>query len=381
MNSRERIACALQHKKVDRIPIVNIFNLNYLKKELNMHGNMIEQFVKNPLDTIIKFQEDVDHDPIVNIYTQQEPEQMRWPNTVFKWPDSQSTEWVIKEDIVEYKDGSSAIRRTFNTPMGELQAFYRRGDCQNWVLEHPIKEEKDFELLKFRPDPEMLDTSTIDGLIKKLDNRAFTLIGIPSVWQEACSLRGVSNILYDLYDRPEWVKELLEVLKDYSVRLARKLSKSDIDCIMVNESYVGLGMSLDTYEEFIWPMDKQIIEEANKGGVLTSLHICGKCKVLLDKMAESGATCIEPLAPADYSGDIELADAKKRVGGQVGLWGGFKERVLAGSTEEVEHEVKRCLDAAAQGGGYVLRGTGQIYDAKIENLKLIKEVVSNYHCE
>jgi len=378
MNSRERIARALQHKEVDRIPVVNIFNLNYLKKMLNLKGNIIEQFVENPIDTIVKFQEDVGHDPIINIYTQQEPEQIRWPNTVFKWRDSDSSGWVVKEEIINYSEGSPTIKRIINTPRGSLQSVYRRESCQNWVMEYPLKKEEDIELLKFRPDPEKMDTSVFETFLKKLDNRAFVLIGIPSVWQEACSLRGLENILYDLYDRPEWVRELLDILMDYSVRLARKLSQTDIDCIMVNESYVGLGMSLETYEEFIWPRDKKIIEEANKGGVLTSLHICGKCNALLEKMAESGATCIEPLVPPEYSGDVELADAKKRVGDKVGLWGGFRERVLTGSSEDVEQEVKRCLDAAARCGGYVLRGTGQIYDAKIENLRLLKEAVLKY---
>ena len=32
--------------------------------------------------------------------------------------------------------------------------------------------------------------------------------------------------------------------------------------------------------------------------------------------------------------------------------------------DAVKGEVKRCLDAAMAGGGYILRSTGQIFDAK-----------------
>lgn len=378
MNSKERITAGLQHKRVDRIPIVNIFNQTYLKKELNMKGNMINQFLEDPIETIVKFQEQIGHDPIINLYSQQEPELIRWPNAVFKWPESKMGGWNIKEEIVKYKNGAPIIKRDFITDVGSMSAYYKRENCQNWVLEYPLKEEKDIELLRYRPDPMEMDTSIIKGLVKKLDNRAFTLIGIPSVWEEACSLRGLNNILYDLYDRPEWVKELFEILKDNSIKVAKRLAGTGVDCIMVNGSYAGLGISLDMYEEFIWPLDIQIIDAANKGGMLTSLHNCGKCNALLEKMAQSGATCIEPLTPPEYDGDIELADAKKRVGDKVGLWGGFKERVLTKSPEEVKAEVKRCLNAAAYNGGYVLRGTGQIYEATIDNLKLILECVSEY---
>lgn len=378
MNSRERIRAALQHKEVDRIPVVNIFNLNYLKKMLNMKGNMIEQFLEDPLNTIVKFQEEVGHDPVINIYTQNELTQIRWPNAVFKWPASKSTEWDITEKVIKYEDGSPVIRREYHTPSGSMTALYKRDKCQNWIMEHPIKEEKDIELLRHRPDPEDLDTSVIEGLVKKLGNRAFTHIGIPGVWHEACSMRGTDKMIFDVFDRPEWAKEFLNILKDHSIKLARKLARTGIDCIMVNESSVGLGMSLKMYEEFIWPLDNEIIAAANEGGVLTCLHICGKSNVLLERMADSGATCIEPLAPAEYAGDVDLADAKKRIGHRVGLWGGFKERVLTESAEEVKKEVIRCLDAAAAGGGYVLRGTGQIYDAKIENLKLMQEIASSY---
>ena len=89
-------------------------------------------------------------------------------------------------------------------------------------------------------------------------------------------------------------------------------------------------------------------------------------------MADSGATCIEPLAPKDYSGDVELEDAVRRVGSQVGIWGGFKERVLCKDKEDVRLEVARCISSTS-GAGYVLRGAGVVYEARKSNLKLIRE--------
>ena len=45
--------------------------------------------------------------------------------------------------------------------------------------------------------------------------------------------------------------------------------------------------------------------------------------------------------------------------------GGFNEHLLnEGDEATIKQEVARCLDAAMDGGGYVLRSTGQIFFTK-----------------
>ena len=74
---------------------------------------------------------------------------------------------------------------------------------------------------------------------------------------------------------------------------------------------------------------------------------------------------METLTSDRSSGDVDLADAKRRIGNRVCLFGGFNEHLLhEADAAAVREEVARCLDAAMEGGGYVLRSTGQIFDAK-----------------
>jgi len=64
-------------------------------------------------------------------------------------------------------------------------------------------------------------------------------------------------------------------------------------------------------------------------------------------------------------GQAVLPDAKARIGDRVCLFGGFNEHLLnEGDEATVKEEVARCLDAAMDGGGYVLRSTGQIFFTK-----------------
>jgi len=369
MNSRERIFTALKGGIPDRVPVVNIFNMNYLVQELRKQGETFNGFNQENLEKIIDFQEEVGHDPVYYLHTFQEPEVVKLPQSFMRWNDKDIQDWNITEKTVKDERGKEVIKRIYHTPAGSMVAILNREKYQAWIKKHPLENKADIDLLPYRPEPEKMRLSILKNMIARLGNRGFFTIGIPSVWQEACALRGLDQMVYDVFDDPDWVKEFFTLLMQYSVKIAEVLGKVGVDSVFINESYVGMGMSRDMYREFVLPYDQEIIEAANNSGMVTSLHICGKCNVLLEDMADSGATCIEPLAPADYSGDVDLEDAR-----------GFKERVLARDKEYVEEEVLRCLNAAAKDGGYILRGTGQIYEARLDNLKFLKELVERYGC-
>jgi uroporphyrinogen-III decarboxylase len=76
---------------------------------------------------------------------------------------------------------------------------------------------------------------------------------------------------------------------------------------------------------------------------------------------------------------VDLADAKARVGQRITLYGGVNEHVLyQGTPADVAAEVRRCLDAAAAGGRYILRTTGQIMAATPGNIEAMTAAVRAY---
>ena len=99
----------------------------------------------------------------------------------------------------------------------------------------------------------------------------------------------------------------------------------------------------------------------------------------IEDMAETGPDAIETLTSDRSSGDVDLADAKQRIGDKVCLFGGFNEHLLhEADADAVRAEVRRCLDAAMAGGGYVLRSTGQIFDAKPGLIEVAAETIREY---
>ena len=67
-------------------------------------------------------------------------------------------------------------------------------------------------------------------------------------------------------------------------------------------------------------------------------------------------------------GDADLAEAKRRIGDRVCMIGGFDQfHFFKGCTpEQTRAEVRRCFEAAGQGGGYILSPSDHFFDADPE---------------
>jgi len=80
---------------------------------------------------------------------------------------------------------------------------------------------------------------------------------------------------------------------------------------------------------------------------------------ILEMMADTGADCIEPLDPL---GDVDVADAKRRVGRRVALMGGVNTLTLLNtSPHEVYEEATACCRAGTRNGGYILAAGDMVH--------------------
>ena len=70
---------------------------------------------------------------------------------------------------------------------------------------------------------------------------------------------------------------------------------------------------------------------------------------------------------------------KQELKGVACLGGGFPSTLLQfGTKEQVKEEVKRLLDAAMPGGGYIFRTSAGIDAAKVENVEVMFQTVREY---
>jgi uroporphyrinogen-III decarboxylase len=380
MNSNERLLTAFRGGTPDRVPVSPWISLRVFEAITGKSPRQfLDEFAEDPGNSVIKIQEDLGLDPILITFQEFEDEVVDWPKRYLRWAPQAFENWKVETEISDREGNNYTVQRTITTPEGKLRSVHRAERYQKCAIEYLIKDETDLELLKYRPDPKYLDVSRLAELVRKVGNRGTVLHNFQGPWCEACTLRGLVAVSMDIYDRPDWLHRYMQTISDYLEQLLARVLESGLEVILFDESWVGAGFSPKVFNEYIFPHDQRLIRLIRNKKVIADYHNCGRVTALLEAMAATGADVLEPLLPPVLNGDIELADAKKRVGKGTALYGAFNERVLSSDDpDDVIREVHRCIDAGAQGGGYAIRGGGQIFDAKLKNIELMSKEVARY---
>ncbi len=86
---------------------------------------------------------------------------------------------------------------------------------------------------------------------------------------------------------------------------------------------------------------------------------------LLETIAAMKPDAMETFTPRSMGGDADLGLAKRLVGDRVCLIGGFDQfhHFIGCSPEETRRAVRRCFEAAGEGGGYILAPSDHFFDA------------------
>jgi MtaA/CmuA family methyltransferase len=175
---------------------------------------------------------------------------------------------------------------------------------------------------------------------------------------EAAVLRGDSALLVDLYDRPEWVHELLEICTEVEIAFARAQIEAGADVIGLGDA-IASQVSPSMYARFALPYEQRIFGAVHEMGALTRLHICGDTTHILVPMAESGADIIDLDWMVDLGQAVEVfGDLPARGTGEGPvICGNFDPVVvmLQGTPEEVYQATHDCLD---NGGSRLFSGAG-----------------------
>lgn len=364
----------------DRVPVATWISLKVFEQITGQPPRVfLDQFAHDPLNSVVKIQENLGLDPLILTFSELEDEVIDWPARFFRWDPAAFENWHVKTEIVSRDEDSVTVQRTITTPEGQLTSAYRRERYQKWAMEHLVKTESDLDLMKYRPDPNYLDVIPLADLVRQVGDRAVVLHNFPGVWYEACSVRDLVSVSTDIYDRPAWLKRYISELGEYLLRVLARVLESGVKVILLDESWVGVGLSGAVFDEFILPYDKKLVELAHSKGVMVDYHNCGRVRAVLDGMVNTGANVLEPLQPLTLNGNMGLAEAKRRVGDRIALYGGLNERVLmSDNPQEVRDEVRRCIEEAAAGGGYAIRCGGQIFEANLKNIEVMTRAVQDY---
>ena len=197
-----------------------------------------------------------------------------------------------------------------------------------------------------------------------------------------CAL-GSTEAIYNYYDHPEkheeWAQQRVEEAErrfDYLMGLDEKP-----DFLCVGGSGTLVFQTVEIFRQLALPAVKRTIELASEAGIPTHVHSCGPEKELVRIMAtETDLTVIDPLEQPPM-GDCDLAELKELYGDEIVLKGNLHttRTMLRGNPEDVREASRRAIDAAGEGGGFILSTGDQCgRDTPFENLEAMIKTARTY---
>ncbi len=202
----------------------------------------------------------------------------------------------------------------------------------------------DLQRLK-KPDPtsasRMLDRLEAIRLMRERSKGEIPVMGwVEGALAEAADLRGSSNLLVDVIDRPEWLLELLEICAEVEIEFAKAQVRAGAHLIGLGDA-IASQVSPAMYRKFALPYEQRIFAAVHNLGAICRLHICGNTTRIVADMVQSGADIID----LDWMVDMRLAGA--RFGDQVALCGNLNpvSVFLQGTPDQVYQGTLDCLQA------------------------------------
>ncbi|GAK55466.1 uroporphyrinogen decarboxylase family protein [Candidatus Vecturithrix granuli] len=165
----------------------------------------------------------------------------------------------------------------------------------------------------------------------------------------ACALRGINQVMLDVYDNPVFIKKLLDICTETVIRYARAMAEAGAHILNTGDSPAML-LGPENYQKFALPYQQQVFDELQPYDIPTTLHICGNTTKLLDLMSQSHAHSLE------LDAGVDLVAARSRLSEHITIIGNIDPVgvLLHGRPQDVSASVKSLCEHASQLGRFIL---------------------------
>jgi len=361
MTSKQRLLCALEREKPDRMPVsLHQWQPYHLEEYLGGISDL-EAFEKFGMDAQIQYFESMGQFWLIEA-----------DFAKFSTP-----EWIDEAKIISDDPDNRVVHHTIRTPEGTL-TYKTAGDRKTtWITEYLIKHDDDIHLIrKYMPVPK-LDLAPIEVLYDEIGDRGilrgFVWGDQVGPWQHACCLADVNKLILRALDQPDWLHELLGILLEKKLRFIESMKGAKFDLVET-----GGGASSSTvispklHEEFCLPYDRKLHDALHELGFRITYHTCGGNLGIEEHIVANGCDASETLAPKSVGGNQEPWDFARKIDGRVALIGGVDQFnvVTDGTPQEIRAMVHKLFETVGANGGYVCSLSDHFFDTPPENLQV-----------
>jgi hypothetical protein len=278
---------------------------------------------------------------------------------------------VTIEEAVTFTPGEDwpVLVKTYHTPAGDLTTKVRQTEDWPWGEHVPFLDDyliprskkfivqgpedlEAFQYLLHPPTDAEIDAFHRESEALLAFAREHNLL-TTSGWGVGADMigwvHGLDNLLYGIYDRPDFIRDLLSMIAEWNRQRMAVVLEAGIDLFIKRAWYENTDfLSPATWEDLIQPELQQDVDLAHQAGAKFGYIITASAMPLLDKIASSGVDVIIGVDPHAY----DLRAAKNELGGRVCLWGGINGHLTVehGEPEDVKCEVENALEILGPDG-------------------------------
>ncbi len=365
MNSRERIAAAMNHEEADRVPVMCQLALGHYFLHCGRKPSQIWFDGETFAAALAELQKRYGFDGIlVNLPGRP----TNWKDYIDSYTRTDNNEHIVWKSGLETIFPPDDNGQTYQIQRQPLKrASYGNVDLEDpatyrlpgyvWNTWHAPG------LWDIDPQADLSDRGVYPQWFASTLKKARQLAPEISVHAEVFSpfthlmeLFGYEQALFALIDEPGKCHEALDIFTRHVLAQVELYCAELPDAVLVSSAFAGAGfISRQMYAEFVGPYEDQVFKAIRKHGLKSYVHTCGAIGDRLDLMSQTGVDGIDTLDPPPL-GTVHLEDAKTKYGKRFFFKGNLDavNEMLDADDETFEKAVKQRIRIGMPGGGYIL---------------------------
>ncbi len=227
------------------------------------------------------------------------------------------------------------------------------------VKDYPLKEWSDWDGLSIPDIKDPARWKDAVGARERAGDR-FLMAGGISLYERAHFLRGLENVWCDIYEAPDELGKLIDVLVDMNLYAIERYATEEPDGYMFCDDW-GLQdrfmISPDAWREIWKPRYARVYQAAHDAGMLTFLHSCGHITEVLDDFIEIGLDCIQ----MDQQENMGLELLGERFGGRITFYCpvDIQNTMARANPDEIRAYCRRMVSTLGRPqGGFIAKWYG-----------------------
>jgi uroporphyrinogen-III decarboxylase len=366
MTSRQRVAAAMAHRPVDRVPVMCQLAIgHYFLHSDRPPGDI---WFDSPVfaETLADFRTRYRFDGILVNLPGRPP---NWTDHLERrettdaggerllWRDGYETIVPPNDNAQTRAPGHQPLRRADPADADPYDPALLRSPGYLWNTTHA------HTLWDVPPDADLTDPAAYPPWFTRALRTARTRCPDASVHAEVFSpfthlmeLFGYEQALIALLEQPDRCHALLDRFTRIVAAQVVLHAACQPDAILISSAFAGAGfISRQMYRDFVLPYERRIAAAIHDARLPSYVHTCGAIGDRLDLMAESGVLGIDTLDPPPL-GTVDLAQAKAQWGQRFFFKGNLDavNEMLRAADATFDAAVRRRLTIGAPGSGYIL---------------------------